>query len=160
MKPPFSHFTLPCLTKTYACQGPSRRRIAVTRGAPGCHKGVRFGSFDHKVVCRVDCEGREAWECRRYKCKPLQYSAKAVIRFNTADAVCMIGRMCHQASTYSHSCAHSVVVSTEQGGCTFFCTHQTEKRQVGAQQDLAATCTSCETCPFFGGILWNPWLNT
>ena len=37
-------------------------------------------------------------------------------------------------------------------GCSCVCSHQTEKRQVGAQQDLALTCASCETCPFFGFV--------
>ena len=46
--------------------------------------------------------------------------------------------------------AHGMAVSTERSSCTCVCMHQTEKRQVGAQQDLTVTCASCETCPFFG----------
>ena len=37
-----------------------------------------------------------------------------------------------------------MVVSTELGSCTCVCTHKTVKRQVGAQQDVAVTCASCE----------------
>ena len=62
----------------------------------------------------------------------------------------MLG-MC-QASTCSHRDARNMVVSTEPSGCSCVCSHQTEKRQVGAQQDLAVTCASCETCPFFGSV--------
>ena len=36
---------------------------------------------------------------------------RCVIRVNIAGAMCMIGRMCHHASTYSHRDAHGTVVS-------------------------------------------------
>ena len=65
---------------------------------------------------------------------------RCVIRSNTAGALCILGRMCHHVCTYSHREAHGTVVSTELNCCSCFCTHQTEKRQVGPQQDLAATC--------------------
>ena len=41
------------------------------------------------------------------------FQCQGLSRFNTADAVCMFGRMCHHASTYSHRDAHETVVSIE-----------------------------------------------
>ena len=67
---------------------------------------------------------------------------------STLLAPCMLGRMCHQASTSSHRDARGMVVSTELCSCTRVCTHQMEKRQVGAQQAFAITCATCETCQF------------
>ena len=64
----------------------------------------------------------------------------------------MLGWMCHQASTYSHRDAHDTVVSTELGCCTCVSEHQTEKKQVGAQKNLAVMCASCETRPFCGVV--------
>ena len=54
------------------------------------------------------------------------------------------------SATNQHRDARRMVVSAELGSCTFVCTHQTEKRQVGAQKGSPITCASCETCPLFG----------
>ena len=56
------------------------------------------------------------------------------------SALCMFGRVCHHARTYSHCDAHGTVVSTEPNSFTCFCTHQPEKGEVGPHQDLAVTC--------------------
>ena len=61
----------------------------------------------------------------------------------------MLGRMCHQESTYPHRCARGMVVSTELGRCTCLFAHQSELKQVGALHDLAVTCASCETSSLF-----------
>ena len=53
---------------------------------------------------------------------------------------------------YSHRDAHGVVVSMELDSCTCVCADQTKNMQVGAQQDLAVTCGSRETCAFFFGV--------
>ena len=74
------------------------------------------------------------------------FQCQGVIRFNTADAVCMFGRMCHmQALTRT-------VMHTKRLCRLNHCTIQPETKQVGAQQNSAATRASCETFPFFGVV--------
>ena len=136
--------------RSLAFDGPGPWRSAATVGVGFIPKWNVFGFVGDKRrnVYDRQCarkhrakEGRQAWESRG--CQPLQSSAKAVIRFNTAGAVCMLGRMCHEASMYSHRDSRGLAVSTEPSSYICCCTHQTEKKQVGAKQDLAVTCASC-----------------
>ena len=55
----------------------------------------------------------------------LQFSAKTVIRFNTADVLRMLGWMCHQVSTHSLRYVRGMFVSKER-----------------------VKLASCETCSF------------
>ena len=111
-------------------------------------------NLDDRQYVQMHCakEGRLALECRGYTSKLLQSSAK----------VCHPGQhSCRHVYGWAHVPLHSRIstaMHTERLCRTCFYTHQAEKRQVGAQQDVAITCASFATCPFL--VLWNPWLNT
>ena len=75
-------------------------------------KGARHGSADGTRVSHCNSLRR------------LSFGSKQL-----APCVCVLGWMCHQASTHSHRDAHRMVASTELGSCTCVCTHQTEGRR-------------------------------
>ena len=152
------------------CQGPERRRIALTAGARLQKSGmlrclVNSGmSLCMTVYDRSLRNIDDLQHARKTTCEGKAPSMGVPSKHVRAIAIQCIGYHLIQHSwRRAHvwvslpSCKHvfaphGMGVSTELGCCSCVCTHQTEKRQVGTQQDLTVTCASCETCPFFGVV--------
>ena len=92
-------------------------------------------------------------EYRGYTCRSLHFNAKRLRFGSTQLAPCVCLGACaikqariRTAINTEWLCRRTWVAAL---AC---CTHQKEKRQVGAQQDLAITCASYETCLFYAVV--------